>query len=269
MHRKLNALFIFLLVVVFITAANTVQQWNILLGVLLSTAFALVAFLFQRLTLDGMFATAVVGTFIFGLGGLSIALVVLFFFVSSALVTGRWVPDSEESAQQVRRDGFQVWANGFWLIVCLVLAVIFNTKLFLLGALAAIATATADTWATELGSLAPQSTYLITNFQTVSPGTDGGISLRGTTAALAGAATIGSAGLYVFSLHFYIFIVIFTAGFLGCVLDSYFGAIFQRNNRSVTLPAWDIKISIDNNLVNGISTGAGALLAVIIKLLLV
>lgn len=268
MHRKLNALFIFLLIVVFITSVNTAQQWNILLGVLLSTAFALTAFLFQRLTLDGMFATFVVGTFIFGLGGWSVALVVLFFFVSSALITGLWNAEPEAPSQQIRRDGLQVWANGFWLIVYLVLAVIFNSEIFLFGAMAAIATATADTWATELGSTAPQSTYLITNFSIVMPGTDGGVSLRGTMAGLAGAAAIAAAGLYVFSLHFYIFICIFTAGFLGCLLDSYFGAIFQRNNRSVTLPVRDITISMDNNLVNGVSTGAGALLAVILKLLL-
>ena len=267
MHRKLNTLFIFLLIVVFITSANTTQQWNVLLGIILATAFSLSVFIAGYLTLDGMFSAILVGTFVFGLGGWPMAVVVVFFFLSSALVT-RSSTKTEDSLYEVRRDGAQVWANGFWVLVCMTLWVVFDREIFIIASWAAIATATADTWATELGSDSPHATYLITDFSNVPPGTDGGISLRGTTAALAGAAAIAAAGLYVFSLHFYIFICIFTAGFLGCLLDSYFGAIFQRNNRSVTLPVWNKTISMDNNLVNGISTGAGALLAVILKLLL-
>lgn len=268
MHRKLNTLFIFLLIVVFITSANTTQQWNVLLGIILATAFCLSVFIIaEYLTLDGMFSAIVIGTFVFGFGGWPMAAVIVFFFLSSAFLT-KSSAKTEDSLQEVRRDGAQVWANGFWVLVCLALWVVFDQEIFILASWAAIATATADTWATELGSDSPRATYLITDFSTVSPGADGGISVRGTAAALAGAAAIAAAGLYVFSLHFYIFICIFTAGFLGCLLDSYFGAIFQRNNRSVTLPVWNKTISMDNNLVNGISTGAGALLAVILKLLL-
>ncbi|MDZ7682519.1 MAG: DUF92 domain-containing protein [Fodinibius sp.] len=176
MDRKLNYLFGFLLVILFISAANTAQQWNVLLGILLSSAFALSAFLLQRLTLDGMFAVITAGTFILGFGGWWIALVVLFFFVSSTVITKK---DSrvqeDEELHNGRRNGLQVWANGFWLMSCLVLAVIFNSDIFILGALAAVAVATADTWATELGSRASGATYLITNFSTVPPGTNGGV----------------------------------------------------------------------------------------------
>ena len=267
MHRKLNTLFVFLLIVVFITSANTTQQWNILLGTILATAFSLTVFIAEYLTLDGMFSAIVVGTYVLGLGGWPLAVVLVFFFLSSVLIT-RSLTKTEDSLREVRRDGAQVWANGFWVLVCMAFWVVFDLEIFIIASWAAVATATADTWATELGSDLPHATYLITDFSTVSAGTDGGISLRGTTAALAGAAAIAAAGLYVFSLHFNIFICIFTAGFLGCLLDSYFGAIFQRNNRSVTLPVWNKTISMDNNLVNGISTGTGALLAVILKLLL-
>jgi uncharacterized protein (TIGR00297 family) len=154
-------------------------------------------------------------------------------------------------------------------VICLVFDVVFDAEIFTIGAMAVIATATADTWATELGSKATDATYLITDFQSVSPGTDGGVSLRGTTAALLGSAMIAIASIYVFSLEFYVFLCIFMAGFLGCIVDSYFGAIFQRNDSTVILPVLETEISIDNNLVNGISTGVGALLAIILKLLLV
>jgi uncharacterized protein (TIGR00297 family) len=270
MDRKLNYLFGFLLVFLFITAANTAQQWNILLGVILSGAFAFSAFLLQRLTLDGMFATITAGTFVLGFGGWLITLVVLFFFISSTLMTQKENPfqEEEEQAYSGRRDGLQVWANGFWLMCCLVLAAIFGKDIFLVGALAAVAVATADTWATEQGSKSSESTYLITNFTTVPPGTDGGVSFRGTSAAIAGSLSIAAAALYVFSLQLPIFLIIFVAGFFGCLFDSYFGAIFQRDNRSVTMPIWNNSFAVNNNMVNAVSTGSGALLAIIIKLLL-
>lgn len=266
MHRTLNYLFCFLLVVVFISAANVIQQWNILLGIVLSALFALAAFWAERLSLDGMYAAIVVGTFVFGLGGWEVALLLILFFISSAIWSGTTADISDQSGQNVRRDGYQVWANGFWIVMCLVLMVFYNAQLFLIGAIGALATATADTWSTELGSRSKKSTYLITNFINVSPGTDGGVSFRGTFAALSGSALIAVVTIYMFSLSLQQFLIIFTAGFLGSLIDSYFGAIFQQNNRSVTLPVSNTTIGFDNNLVNGISTGAGALLAITLKL---
>ena len=256
--RKLNYLFSFLLIVVFIFAASASQQWNIVTGLVLSAVFGFLAFLFAYLTLDGMFAALVVGVFIFGLGGWQTAVVVILFFVSSSMI-------SVSEPNGSRRDGLQVWSNGFWLVVCLAGFAFINSDVLIIAAIAAVATATADTWGTELGSNKYSSTYLITNLHNAEPGTDGAISLKGTTASLLGSLIIGATSLYVFSFQFTVFISIFVAGFLGSLVDSYFGATFQRNNDSVSLPVLQVKISIDNNLVNGISTGVGAMLAIIFK----
>lgn len=269
MDRKLNALFLFIAVVVFITSANTTQQWNVLLGVLLAALFSLVAFVFHRLSLDGMFSAIVIGTFAFGLGGWELAVVLLLFFISSAAISDRSKWREENISQNVRRGGLQVWANGFWLVIFLICATVLKAPIFLVGAIAVIATATADTWATELGSKNPYSTYLITSFEQVKPGTDGGISIKGTAAAFFAAVMIAAVGAYVFSLHFSVFILIFGAAILGCLIDSYLGALFQQNKRSVTLPVIKVEIDFSNNLVNAISTGIGGLLAIITKLIFV
>lgn len=267
MDRKLNVLFTFLLVIIFIAAANTVQQWHIILGFILASAFSFLAFLFQHLTLDGMFAAIVVGTFVLGLGGWPAVAVLLLFFVSSAVVSSwgevEWLDSSDNEA---RRDGLQVWANGFWLVISFVLMAVWVSPLFVIAGMGALAGATADTWGTEVGFRKGKSTYLITDFRSVPPGTDGGISVNGTVASLLGSAAIGGASIYFFSLDVVVFFCIFAAGFLGSLVDSYFGAIFQRNNSSVTLPVSKYRILIDNNIVNGISTGISALLAIILKL---
>ena len=266
MDRKLNALFLFLAVVVFITTANTAQQWNILLGVLLSVLFSLAAFAFRGLSLDGMFSAIVIGTFAFGLGGWKLAAVLLLFFISSVAISDRSKWRAEHLSESARRGGLQVWANGFWMVIFLVCATVFKAPIFLIGAVAVIATATADTWATELGSRNPESTYLITTFERVKPGTDGGVSIKGTTAAFIAAIIMSGVSVYVFSLHFSIFILIFVAAILGCLIDSYLGALFQQNKRSVTLPVINEEIAFSNNLVNTISTGIGGVLAIISKL---
>lgn len=266
MDRKLNYLFSFLLVIVFIFAANAEQHRAIILGMILAYLFAFLAFIFRLLTLDGMFAAVVVGTFVFGLGGLAAAAIVLLFFITSVIFSN-YAHEQAVSAGGVRRDGLQVWANAFWLVASFTAAAFFNHQLFLIAGLAAIATSTADTWATELGNRDKKLTLLITNFRHVEPGTDGGISPKGSLAALAGSMMIGLAAVYFFSLHFSDFIYIFLAGFLGCFSDSYLGAVFQQNKKSVSLPFLQKRIEIDNNLVNGISTGIGALLAVTLKLI--
>ena len=56
----------------------------------------------------------------------------------------------------------------------------------------ALATVTADTWATEIGVLSPQPPRLITSGRYVPVGTSGGVTLLGTFTALLGAAFIGA-----------------------------------------------------------------------------
>ncbi|SMO90554.1 DUF92 domain-containing protein [Fodinibius sediminis] len=244
---------------------NPVPVWNILVGFLASFLFSLAAFGLQRLSLDGMFAATVIGTIVFGFGGWAMVFIVLLFFISSSLISG----SREAYADEVRRSGIQVWANGFWLITFLVLAVILETNILLIGSLSAVAAATADTWATELRDKRSNGTYLVTTFKPVAPGTDGGVSIRGTIWASIGSLLIALVSAYFFSLGIGAFLIIFAAGFSGCLIDSYFGAAFQQNNRPVSIPFRQEGIRIDNNLVNAISTGLGALLAIILRTLTV
>jgi uncharacterized protein (TIGR00297 family) len=146
---------------------------------------------------------------------------------------------------------------------------IWDSPLFIIAGMGPLAVATADTWGTEIGLRKGKSTSLITDFQIFPPGTDGGVSVRGTLASLLGSAVIGIATYYFFSLQVAAFFCILIAGFLGSLIDSYLGAIFQRNSSSVTLPVLKNKIPIDNDIVNGLSTGIGALLAIIFKLVFI
>lgn len=269
MDRLLNYSFALILIYIFALWAPASIHGVIILGVIASLAFCSLAFVLGWLTLDGAAAAMVVGTITFGFGGWPMVMVVICFFVSSTFLS---IKDSDENAvirNERRRNGLQVWANGFWLVTWLLAGIITNLFVCWMGAVAVLATATADTWATELGSrrFRNTQTYLITTRNHVSPGTEGGVSWPGIIAALLGSLFIAMVAAFGFSLSAGWFTIIAISGFLGSVLDSYIGAQFQGTSYILQLPgfAWQKKLYIDNNVVNWMATGFGSILLLILN----
>lgn len=96
------------------------------------------------------------------------------------------------------------------------------------GFIGSIATATADTLASEIGvTVQPR---LITTFKKVPPGTDGGISVVGTAAGIIGAGIIGVAAylLGIFPDPFVTLKISIIAGTVGCFVDSILGAVLEK-----------------------------------------
>lgn len=119
------------------------------------------------------------------------------------------------------------------------------------GFIGSIATATADTLASEVDvTVQPR---LITTFKKVPPGTDGGISIVGTAAGIIGAGIIGVAAylLGIFPDPFVTLKISIIAGTVGCFVDSILGAVLERRNY------------ISNEYVNLIATITGAALGII------
>jgi uncharacterized protein (TIGR00297 family) len=111
-------------------------------------------------------------------------------------------------------------------------------------ALAALAEAAGDTSSSEIGMAFAGRTWMITTFKPVPAGTDGGISLFGTIAALLGAASVAVAAVTTGLVPFDQIAIIILAGFSGTLVDSLLGALLERRG-------W-----LDNNLVNLLSTAA-------------
>jgi uncharacterized protein (TIGR00297 family) len=158
-------------------------------------------------------------------------------------------------------------------------------ELLLAAFLGAVATANADTLATEIGLLNPSDPRLITNLRKIVPaGTSGGISIFGEIATLSGALVIGVvAWLLRMTVNpgWSLSIIIGTtmiAGLVGCSVDSFIGATVQgiyrcnvckkitenrRHCGSPSIPLRGHKV-IDNNVVNLVATIFGAAFAVLV-----
>jgi uncharacterized membrane protein len=229
---------------------------QLLIGFLLAITISTLAFFARALSRSGVAAAAVVGTIIFGLGGLPWAVLLLAFFISSSALSrlaGRGKASlNEKAAKGSRRDAGQVLANG-GVATLLVLVysltqggqafppspavpapgLILPPSSWFFAFAACLAAANADTWATELGVLNKRPPVMITTGKRVDPGTSGGVSPTGTLAALGGAGLVGllasglaalGSGMSNFGAHF---LAITAAGLAGSLFDSLLGATWQ------------------------------------------
>jgi uncharacterized protein (TIGR00297 family) len=270
---------------------------QLLLGLLLGSLIAYLAYRAHSLTPRGAWAAALLGTIIFGLGGLPWAVLLLAFFISSSLLSRlfrrRKAALDEKFSKGSQRDAAQVLANGGIAGLLVLVQWICQTAgwaagpLVWLGYAASLAAANADTWATELGVLSRRPPVSIVTGETVERGSSGGVSLAGLLAALAGAALVAILGCGMTLLGWtpggsgtawLALLLVSGAGLAGSLVDSILGATVQaiydcpacrketeRHPRhscgtvTVLKRGWPW---FDNDWVNAACTLAGAMLAI-------
>ncbi|MDQ2692939.1 MAG: DUF92 domain-containing protein [Chloroflexota bacterium] len=209
---------------------------QILYGFLLASIVAYLAYRLHSLNQSGAIAATVVGTIIFGIGGLEWAILLLTFFITSSglsrLFKRRKQGLDEKFSKGHERDAGQVLGNGGLATIFAALHGFYPESLLpWIGFAASLAAVNADTWATELGVLNPTPPRMITNpAKRVEKGTSGGVSPFGTLASFLGAAVIALPAVFlspVEALTAAHFLLITAAGLAGSLLDSLLGATVQ------------------------------------------
>ena len=227
-----------------------------------------------KLSLDGLTTALVMGAGMYGLGGSSLAYALLTFFLIGTLATRFGKKGQLAKGQSKPRNWRQVVCNA---LPSLLMALLYHQTKDLsyqwIG-LTVFAAAAADTLASELGSRFNHPVYLITNGQRVTKGLSGGVSLPGLVASLLGSVILALWTLTDFGWKGYSWALIL--GFLGSVIDSMLGALFQRkylgaNGDLQDKPAYKgQKIAqgvswVSNNGVNLVSLSLVALLAYLVQ----
>ncbi|NTW02478.1 MAG: DUF92 domain-containing protein [Oscillochloris sp.] len=262
-------------------------------GLVLSTTIGGLAHWRKSLTISGWLGAILVGTLTLGFGGWAWGLTLIIFFISSSLLSRYKETIKERRAAEKfskggQRDFAQTMANGGLAALCALAYALTDRPTALLAAFVGLmATVNADTWATELGVLSPHKPRLITTGRVVEPGTSGGITLFGSSAAALGATLIGICMLILLTLEsgvaiWWVLPAAIIGGFSGAMLDSLLGATYQaiyaysdgreterrfdRNGKPTTfvrgLP-W-----LNNDIVNLSSSVGGALIGVGVMMLL-
>ncbi|MDB5253341.1 MAG: hypothetical protein JWP27_2510 [Flaviaesturariibacter sp.] len=201
-------------------------------------------------------AAAVTGALIglatwLGAGATGFAMLTAFFVLGTAAT--KWKGDRKYGAERgERRTTGQVLANGgaagvlglcaFWLPA--------HREPLVLCMAASLASATADTLSSELGTLYGRRFYNILTWRRDRCGLDGVVSLEGILIGIAGSAILALIHAAGSGLG-WPFAVIVAAGTAGNLADSVLGAALER------------KHLLSNNAVNALNTAIAAALAAV------
>jgi uncharacterized protein (TIGR00297 family) len=162
-----------------------------------------------------------------------------------------------------RRGPENVWGSALTGLLCAFCSVQaggrrgrflgLSSNLFLLGYVASLSTKLADTFASEIGKAYGKTTFLITNFSRVAPGTEGAVSVEGTAAAAVGGLLLSLCGLGLGLLNDMPAVIVSSvAAFLATNVESVLGATLQDKKGL----SW-----ITNEVINFFNTAIGAVLA--------
>ena len=226
----------------------TVQDLGACIFLLTGMVFSVVG---GKLTFAGAVCGGIVGLLVYRGAGITGIFMLAMFFLSGSSATA-WQLKKKQHLGLAEKEGglrtaWQVIANGgpaaiFGALTWLLPAQTTLLQLIMAGSLAS---ATADTLSSELGSIYGSRFYDILSFKQADAGPNGVVSLEGTLIGVAGAAII--AFVYVTGFGFNVFaLLIVAAGAIGNLCDSLLGATLERRNL------------MGNNAVNFTTNCAGA-----------
>lgn len=266
-----------------------VSPWRWLLSILVPLILTMRAVKRRSLDGSGALAALLVG-FVLTMANYSFFSSLLFFFITSSKLT-RWGGAEKKKIDAEYKEGgqrnwVQVFCNGGVPTELALLYMIevgpgeipidfgkqYSASWMCLSLLGALACSTGDTWASEVGPVLSKSKpRLITTWEEVPTGTNGGVTPVGLVASFLGGLTVGLAYfvtqlLFISDLHLAdpqwpIIVYGGVAGLLGSMLDSFLGANMQYSGfdssigmvvsyESVTTRRISGKPILDNNAVN-------------------
>jgi uncharacterized protein (TIGR00297 family) len=208
---------------------------KLLTGLIAAGAIAKAARSAGALTSGGSLAASGVGSLIFAGGGVAWSTLLLLFFCTSSLLSRLPSAGADRVTEKSGpRDAWQVGANGGVPCALAILTILRPSRVWCLPFAAALASAAADTWATEVGSRAGGTPRLVTTGKSVPPDTSGGVTWAGTGAAVLGASLLAASSTLMRSISPAEAGAAAVSGFLGCLCDTLLGATLQEQRRCPT-----------------------------------
>lgn len=208
-----------------------------LTAILVTSAFATLAYALGMISRSGALGGLLVGTTIYASIGPQGFAVLALFVIGGSLLTrlGYRSKQRTGTAQEHggRRGARNALANCAVATLCAVLST--GSENLLAPFVASLGAAFADTAESEIGQLFSRAPRLITTFRKVPPGTDGAISLPGTLAGATAACLTAALGIALNLLETPgSALLVATAAFLGTIADSLFGALSPRAGNELT-----------------------------------
>lgn len=214
------------------------QRWAVAVAITLS--FAVVARVLRGVNLSGALAGGLACFLLFAFAGPGAFAALGALFLMTWLSTRLGYGTKHHLGIAEHREGRNGWQISANLGVAALAAVVFGITgngAWLAAVVAAIAEAATDTVASEIGQTLSGTAFLITTWEIVPAGTDGGITFAGTLSGVAAGMTIAAIATFSGMVPHARFWIPAAAGVFGMLADSFLGATLQRrgwvNNEAV------------------------------------
>jgi uncharacterized protein (TIGR00297 family) len=231
-------------------------------AVIVGFTFGYFAFRAKTADLSGLFSAALIGIILLVFAapqGPSWFLIMLTFFILGSAATKYKFEYKKRLGVEQGKSGARgyrnVFANGIIAAAAAVLFGVFQQPLFIVMYVGCVATAAADTLASEIG-VTGGIPRLITTFRQVPIGTNGGITVTGETVALIGGLTVSVVAMFLNVITPHMMVICTLAGFAGTNIDSVIGATLEN------------KGFLGNAGTNLLATLGGGIFALVLYLIL-
>ncbi len=226
--------------------------------ILLICIFALVlgigAYFAKAADSDAVLSETIICLLVILFGGLAWFLLLLAFYLLGGGFTRYGYDHKRKLGIAQSRGGVRGYKNVYSnSLVPLAMAIcygVYGNDIFIYAFVGSVATANGDTLASEIGETSRSQPRMITTLKKIEPGVDGGVTILGEAASLAGALIIGLLAAGMGMVGIFGIVVGTIGGFLGTNFDSLLGATLQR------------KGMLSNNGVNLVATAFGALIGI-------
>jgi len=203
-------------------------------AVIIGFTFGYFAFRSRTADLSGLFSAALVGITLLVFAapqGPSWFLIMLTFFILGSAATKYKFEYKKrigvEQGQSGARGYKNVFANGIIAAAAAVLFGVFQQPVFVVMYVGCVATAAADTLASEIG-VTGGIPRLITTLKKVPIGTNGGVTLTGELVALFGGLVVSLVAMLLHVIDPPMMVICTIAGFVGTNIDSVVGATLEN-----------------------------------------
>jgi uncharacterized protein (TIGR00297 family) len=235
---------------------------HIIIAFAICSVIGLPAYRINVVDLSGLLSGYIVGMGVILFTDLRWFVVIFtFFFLSGAATKYKYDQKKKRGVAQGKKGArgyLNVFGNGLVALIFAIFEGIVGGQIFLVGFLAAVASATSDTAGGEIGRLSSHRPRLITTLKKVPTGAEGAVSLLGEAAEFFIALFIGVLAFILGLGHGYSVVIVAAAGgFIGANIDSVFGATIETHT------SW-----WGNNCTNFFSSLCGALAGIGIYFLL-
>ncbi|MDP9360025.1 MAG: DUF92 domain-containing protein, partial [Acidobacteriota bacterium] len=218
--------------------------------IIVNTVLAMAGYALRSVDVSGALAGWILGCVIILGGGPPLYVALLAFFIIGTLATklgyARKARAGLAQERGGRRGAAHAVANAGVAAICAIACWRGLGFVPLFMGIAALATAAADTTASEIGQLFGRRAFLPLTFRSVERGTEGAISLEGTLAGIIAGCIVAIAGTAVTAHHFragftgsvtidrtYVVAVLTACAFLGSWIESILGSWNRRHGSPI------------------------------------